>query len=72
MWKHRTGCVMGILRRLQGWALTPTLAEYRMYAMPKERIMDQMFIELFKLKGLSGKVEKENVEQRWGVQLDEG
>lgn len=62
---------MGILRRLQGWALTPVLAEYRMYATPKERVMDQMFIELFDVRNLSGRVNKENLELRWGVQIDE-
>ena len=62
---------MGILRRLQGWALTPALAEYRMYATPKERIMDQMFIELFDVGNLSGRVEKQNLEERWGVQIDD-
>lgn len=62
---------MGILRRLQGWALTPVLAEYRMYASPKERVMDQMFIELFDIRNLSGRVNKDNLELRWGVQIEE-
>lgn len=62
---------MGILRRLQGWALTPVLAEYRMYASPKERFMDQMFIELFDVGSLSGRVKSENLEERWGVEIDE-
>jgi tyrosine-protein phosphatase SIW14 len=62
---------MGILRRLQGWALTPVLAEYRMYATPKERVMDQMFIELFDITNLTGRVKKENLEVRWGVQIEE-
>ena len=62
---------MGILRRLQGWALTPVLAEYRMYATPKERVMDQMFIELFDIRNLSGRVNKNNLELRWGVQIEE-
>jgi Tyrosine phosphatase family len=62
---------MGILRRLQGWALTPVLAEYRMYASPKERVMDQMFIELFDIRNLSGRVNKNNLELRWGVQIEE-
>jgi len=69
--KHRTGCVMGILRRLQGWALTPVLAEYRMYATPKERVMDQMFIELFNIGNLSGKVDKTKVDPRWCVEIDD-
>ena len=62
---------MGILRRLQGWALTPVLAEYRMYASPKERVMDQMFIELFDTGNLSGRIERENLESRWGVEIEE-
>ena len=62
---------MGILRRLQGWALTPVLAEYRMYATPKERVMDQMFIELFDVGNLSGRVKRENLEERWGVEIDD-
>jgi len=62
---------MGILRRLQGWALTPVLAEYRMYASPKERVMDQMFIELFDIRNLAGRVNKNNLELRWGVQIEE-
>jgi hypothetical protein len=62
---------MGILRRLLGWALTPILAEYRMYASPKERVMDQMFIELFDIRNLSGRVNKNNLELRWGVQIEE-
>jgi len=62
---------MGILRRLQGWALTPVLAEYRMYATPKERGMDQMFIELFDVKNLCGKVDEENLDRRWGVEIAE-
>ena len=62
---------MGILRRLQGWALTPILAEYRMFASPKERVMDQMFIELFNVQNLSGRINRENLEQRWGIQLEE-
>ena len=62
---------MGILRRLQGWALTPVLAEYRMYANPKARVMDQMFIELFDVGNLSGRVKRENLEGKWGVQIDD-
>ena len=46
-------------------------AEYRMYASPKERVMDQMFIELFDVGNLSGRVDTENLEKRWGVQIEE-
>ena len=45
--KHRTGCVVGCLRRVQGWALTPVLEEYRRFSMPKVRFLDEQFIELF-------------------------
>ena len=69
--KHRTGCVMGVFRRLQGWALTPVLAEYRMFASPKERVMDQMFIELFDVIGNLGDVVKRvEIDSRWCVKLE--
>ena len=45
--KHRTGCLVGVLRRLQRWSLTMTFDEYRKFAAPKERPMDQQFIELY-------------------------
>ncbi|WPK26288.1 hypothetical protein PUMCH_003637 [Australozyma saopauloensis] len=45
--KHRTGCLVGTLRRLQGWSLTIIFDEYRKFAAPKERSMDQQFIELY-------------------------
>jgi tyrosine-protein phosphatase SIW14 len=70
--KHRTGCIMGIFRRLQGWALTPVLAEYRRYASPKQRVMDQMFIELFDVgKNLSGRIQEQNLEERWAIRMDD-
>ncbi|KAK6202931.1 tyrosine phosphatase family-domain-containing protein [Scheffersomyces amazonensis] len=45
--KHRTGCLIGVLRRLQKWSLTIIFDEYRKFAAPKERPMDQQFIELY-------------------------
>lgn len=45
--KHRTGCLVGVLRRLQRWSLTIIFDEYRKFAAPKERPMDQQFIELY-------------------------
>lgn len=51
--KHRTGCLVGVLRRLQGWSLTIIFDEYRTFAAPKERPMDQQFIELYDLTELS-------------------
>ncbi|KAG7660445.1 SIW14 [[Candida] subhashii] len=45
--KHRTGCLVGIIRRLQKWSLTIIFDEYRKFSAPKERPMDQQFIELY-------------------------
>ncbi len=45
--KHRTGCIVGCIRRVQGWALSSALDEYIRFADSKARIMDQRFIELF-------------------------
>ncbi|PIA15357.1 protein-tyrosine phosphatase [Coemansia reversa NRRL 1564] len=45
--KHRTGCLVGCLRKLQEWTNTSIFDEYRRYANPKARSMDQQFIELF-------------------------
>ena len=62
---------MGILRRLQGWALTPVFAEYRMHASPKERVMDQMFIELFDLESLRRKIDLKNLDPKWRVLVED-
>ncbi|KAL6454332.1 SIW14 Inositol phosphatase SIW14 [Candida maltosa Xu316] len=45
--KHRTGCLVGVIRRLQNWSYTLIFDEYRKFASPKERPMDQQFIELY-------------------------
>ncbi|BGP24841.1 tyrosine-protein phosphatase OCA1 [Rhodotorula toruloides] len=45
--RHRTGTVIGCLRKLQHWALTATLEEYRRYAGPKVRVGNEQFIEQF-------------------------
>lgn len=45
--KHRTGCLIGCLRKLQDWSLTIIFDEYRRFSHPKSRSMDQEFIELF-------------------------
>ncbi|CDW98629.1 hypothetical protein [Sporisorium scitamineum] len=44
--KHRTGCLIGCLRKLQQWSLTTIFDEYRRFSWPKSRSMDQEFIEL--------------------------
>ncbi|TPX45123.1 hypothetical protein SeMB42_g04105 [Synchytrium endobioticum] len=48
--KHRTGCLVGCLRKLQHWSHTSIFDEYRKFSHPKSRAMDQQFIELFDVK----------------------
>src|SRR4051794_3004883 len=50
--QHRTGCLIGCLRRLQDWSLTAIFNEYRRFAYPKARSMDLQFIELASLDSL--------------------
>lgn len=45
--KHRTGCLVGCLRKYRKWSLTCVFDEYRLFSAPKSRFMDQQFIELF-------------------------
>jgi tyrosine-protein phosphatase SIW14 len=51
--KHRTGTVIGCLRKIRGWALTPILHEYLFYANPKTRLEDQRMIEFFQVNSIS-------------------
>jgi len=44
---HRTGLVIGCLRKAQGWALTSVIDEYRRYSGRKSRLQNEQFIELF-------------------------
>lgn len=45
--KHRTGSLVGCLRKLQNWGMAPIVSEYNSYAAPKPRLEDQRFIEAF-------------------------
>lgn len=45
--RHRTGTLIGCLRKLQRWNLTSILEEYRRYAGSKVRLLSEQFIELF-------------------------
>ncbi|THU52242.1 hypothetical protein C4D60_Mb10t01920 [Musa balbisiana] len=45
--KHRTGCVVGCLRKLQRWCLSSVFDEYQQFAAAKARVSDQRLIELF-------------------------
>ena len=44
---YETGTILGCLRRLQYWALTAVLHEYRSFAQTKARGENEQFIELF-------------------------
>ena len=58
--KHRTGCLIGCLRKLQQWSLTTIFDEYRRFSWPKSRSMDQEFIELYDERKVW-----EGVDARW-------
>jgi tyrosine-protein phosphatase OCA1 len=45
--RHRTGTIIGCLRKLQGWSLSSILEEYRRHAGSKFRQLNEQFIELF-------------------------
>ncbi|PHH62071.1 hypothetical protein CDD82_2049 [Ophiocordyceps australis] len=45
--RHRTGCVVGIIRKLSGWSLDSVLDEYKSYASPKARDCDLDYIRGF-------------------------
>ena len=45
--KHRTGSVVGSIRRIRGWALSAVFTEYLLFASPKTRLEDQQLIESF-------------------------
>ena len=45
--KHRTGCLVGCLRKVQQWSLVAIFEEYRRFAGNKARVVDQQFIERF-------------------------
>lgn len=53
--KHRTGCLIGCLRKAQSFALTSIFAEYQRFAGTKARVLDQQFIELFDVSGFINK-----------------
>eukprot|EP00842_Homolaphlyctis_polyrhiza_P001344 jgi/Hompol1/220/HPOL_002461-RA len=45
--KHRVGCVVGCLRKLQKWSMASIFDEYRRFSGSKLHIPDQEFIEVF-------------------------
>ncbi|KAF2796805.1 hypothetical protein K505DRAFT_156602 [Melanomma pulvis-pyrius CBS 109.77] len=47
--KHRTGCVVGIIRRIQGYESSLIWDEYHVYADDKARFLDERCMEYFDL-----------------------
>lgn len=45
--KHRTGCVVGCLRKLQNWCLSSVFEEYQRFAGTKSRDTDKKFMETY-------------------------
>lgn len=50
--KHRTGCVVGVMRKTSGWDGQRVLDEYRAYAEPKIRECDVEYISNFQASSL--------------------
>ncbi|PYI06656.1 hypothetical protein BO78DRAFT_418568 [Aspergillus sclerotiicarbonarius CBS 121057] len=51
--KHRTGCVVGCFRKLQGWESRDIINEYFRHSYPKSRLLDEKFINEFDISQLS-------------------
>ncbi|GMN53791.1 hypothetical protein TIFTF001_022923 [Ficus carica] len=50
--QHRTGCLVGCIRKLQKWCLSSIFDEYQRFAAAKARVSDQRFMELFDVSSL--------------------
>ncbi|XP_020977559.1 uncharacterized protein LOC107635141 isoform X2 [Arachis ipaensis] len=50
--KHRTGCLVGCLRKLQNWCLSSVFEEYQRFAGAKSRNGDLTFIDRFDIVSL--------------------
>ncbi|XP_062002810.1 tyrosine-protein phosphatase DSP3-like [Rosa rugosa] len=50
--KHRTGCLVGCLRKFQNWCLSSVFEEYQRFAGVKSRPTDLKFIEAFDIMRL--------------------
>ncbi|KAG0149409.1 hypothetical protein CROQUDRAFT_131330 [Cronartium quercuum f. sp. fusiforme G11] len=61
---HRTGTVVGCLRKLQGWNLASIFEEYRRYAGAQHHIMNEQFIEFYHTRRLTGAIGKEEEEEK--------
>ncbi|KAJ1417589.1 protein-tyrosine phosphatase [Ochromonadaceae sp. CCMP2298] len=60
--KHRTGSVVGSLRKIRGWALSSIFTEYLLFAAPKSRLEDQLLIEDFQFDWRRAEREREEAQ----------
>ena len=58
--KHRTGCLVASLRRIQGQNIEAVREEYHTYADPKARFWDEVFFEQFDLNTVMWHARKQN------------
>ncbi|EGG11463.1 uncharacterized protein MELLADRAFT_115262 [Melampsora larici-populina 98AG31] len=58
---HRTGTVIGCLRKLQGWNLASIFEEYRRYAGAQHHIMNEQFIEFYDTRRLTQNLSQETM-----------
>ncbi|KAI9989757.1 hypothetical protein PInf_020044 [Phytophthora infestans] len=52
--KHRTGCLVGSLRKVQRWAFSSIFDEYIRFSAPKPRMMDQQRKKVWQIIYLTG------------------
>jgi len=50
--RHRTGCVVAVIRKVMGWNVDAILDEYNTYASPKPRETDVNYIQNFQVDSL--------------------
>lgn len=70
--QHRTGCLVGCLRKLQRWCLTSVFDEYQRFAAAKARISDQRFMELFDISDLKHLPMSFSCSKRWKMIILKG
>lgn len=56
--KHRTGCVIGVIRKYNKWDTTRIIEEYTQFAEPKVRETDVAYLTSFELASLQLKSQK--------------
>ncbi|KAK3386903.1 tyrosine phosphatase family-domain-containing protein [Podospora didyma] len=59
--KHRTGCVVGVVRKVSGWDVSTIIDEYKEYAAPKIRECDVNYITNFELADISNLFVRESI-----------